>query len=63
MNKEVSKEIMQRIRLWNRFLRNRFDENKLKYSNQRNYCVSLLRKTKKTYCNNLNKKKIIDCKT
>ena len=46
MNKELSKEIMRTTRLWNNFLRNRSDENKRKYSKQRNYCVSLLRKTK-----------------
>ena len=63
MNKELSKEIMHRTRLWNNFLRNRSDENKRKYSKQRNYCVSLLRKTKKTYGSNLNEKKITDNKT
>ena len=63
MNKEVSKEIMPRIRLRNNFFRKRSDENKWKYSKQRNYCVSLLRKTKKNYCNNLNEKKITDNKT
>ena len=41
-------------------MRNRSDENKRKYSKQRNYCVSLLRKTKKNYYNNLNEKKITD---
>ena len=61
-NKERSKEIMRRTRLRNNFLRNRSDENKRKYSKQRNYCVSLLRKTKKNYCNNLNEKKIRDNK-
>ena len=63
MNKELSKEIMHRTRLWNNFLRNRSDENKRKYSKQRNYCVSLLRKTKKNYYSNLNEKKITDNKT
>ena len=59
---------MHRTRLRNGFLRNRSDENKRKYSKQRNYCVSLLRKTKKNYCSNVNEKnvnekKIIDNKT
>ena len=63
MNKELSKEIMHRTRLRNNFLRNRSAENKRKYSKQRNYCVSLLRKTKKNYYNNLNEKKITDNKT
>ena len=55
---KLSKEMMHRTRLRNNFLRNRSDENKKKYSKQRNYCVSLLRKTKKNYYNNLNEKKI-----
>ena len=41
----------------------RSDENKRKYSKQRNYCVSVLRKTEKNYYNNLNEKKITDNKT
>ena len=53
---------MHRTRLRNNFLRNRPDENKSKYSRQRNYCVSLLRKTRKNY-SNLNEKKITDNKT
>ena len=57
MNKELFKEVMHRTRLWKIFLRNRSDENKGKYSKQRNYCVSLLRKTNKNYYNNLNEKK------
>ena len=63
MNKKLSKEIMHRAQLRNNFFRNRSDENKRKYSMQQNYCVSLLRKTKKSYCNNLNEKKITDNKT
>ena len=63
MNKDLSKEIMHRTWLQNNFLGNRCDENKRKYSKQRNYCVSLLRKTKKNYYINLNKKKITDNKT
>ena len=63
MNKKLSKEIMHRTRLRNNFLRNRSDENKRKYSKQRNYCVSLLRKTKKNYYSNLNEKKTRDKKT
>ena len=44
-------------------MRNRSDENKEKFSKQRNYCVSLLRKTEKNYYNNLNEKKITNYKT
>ena len=54
---------MHRTKLPKSFLRNRSDENKRKYSNQRNYCVSLLRKTKKNYCSKLNEEKIADNKT
>ena len=32
------------------------------YTKQRNYCVSLLRKTKKTYYENLDEKKVSDNK-
>ena len=63
MNNELSKKIMHRTRLRNNFLRNRSDENNRKYSKQRNYCVSLLRKTKKNYYSNLNEKKITENKT
>ena len=50
MNKELSKAIMDRARFRNNFLKHRTDENRKKYSKQSNYCVSLLRKTKRTYC-------------
>ena len=57
MNRALSKEIMTRTRLRNNFLKNRSEENKRKYSKQRNYCVSLLRKSKSEYFGNLNEKK------
>ena len=44
MKKALSKEIMTRTRLRNKFLKDRSEENKKKYSKQRNYCVSLLKK-------------------
>ena len=49
--------LMTGTRLWNNFLKDRSEENKRKYSKQRNYCVSLLRKTKSEYFGNLNEKK------
>ena len=49
--------------LWDNFLTKRSDENKRKFSKKRNYCVSLLRKTKKTYQNNLNEEEITENKT
>ena len=39
MNKALSKEIMTGTRLRNKFLKDRSEENKKKYSKQRNYCV------------------------
>ena len=59
MNKAVSKEIITRTRLRNNFLKVRSEKNKRKYSKQRNYCASLLRKSKSEYFGNLNQKKII----
>ena len=38
----------------NIFLQNKSEENKIRYTKQRNFCVSLLRKTKKQYYQNLN---------
>ena len=63
MNKTLSKEIMKRTRLRNKFLKNRNDYNKREFSKQRNYCVSLVRKSKKLYYSNLDEKKVTDNKT
>ena len=38
MNKALSKEIMTRTRLRNKFLKDRSEENKMNYSKQCNYC-------------------------
>ena len=38
----------------------RTDENKSRYTKQRNYCVSLLRKTKTQYYSNLNEKNVTE---
>ena len=56
MIKTLSKEIMTRTMLRNRFLKNRTEENKRKYTKQRNHCVSLLKKIKSEYYSNLNEK-------
>ena len=45
----------------NIFLQNRSEENRIRYTKQRNFCVSLLRKTKRYY-ENLNEKSVIDNK-
>ena len=63
MNKILSKEIMKRTKLCNKFLKERTDESKKQYTSQRNYCVSLLKKTKKNYYNSLNEKDVSDNKT
>ena len=63
MNQELSKAIMTRSRLRNKFLKNRTIENKRKYTKQRNYCVHLLRKSKKDYYGNLNEKSVTDNRT
>ena len=46
MTKDLSKEIMKRSRLRNRFLKDRSLENRMLYTQQRNYCVSLFKKYK-----------------
>ena len=53
MTKQLSKEIMKRSRPCNNFLRNRTEDNKILYNRQRNYCASLLRKSKRGYYENL----------
>ena len=63
MNKEISKAIMNRARLRNRFLRTRCIRDKEAYNKQRNYCVSLTRKTKQQYYNNLDHRKVADNKS
>ena len=63
MNKTLSKEIMKRTKLRNKFLKERTDESKKRYTLQRNYCVSLLKKTKKNYYDSLNEKDVSDNKT
>ena len=60
MNKVLSKAIMQRTRLRNKFLKNPTNQNRLSYTKQRNFCLSLLRKEKKEYFENLNEKDITD---
>ena len=53
-------EIMKRSRLRNNFLRNKTKENKI--NRQRNYCVPLLRKSKRGYYKNLSIKNVTDNK-
>ena len=60
--KQLSKEIMTRFKLRNRYLKNRNQENRAIYVKQRNYCVSLLRKSKKKYYENLDERNLMDNK-
>ena len=62
MTKQLSKEIMKRSRSRNNFRRNRIEENEILYNRLRNYCVSLLRKSKRGYYGNLNIKNVTDNK-
>ena len=60
MTKALPKSIMERTRLRNNFSKNPIVANKLAYTKQKNFCVSLLRKVKREYFTNLNKKNITD---
>ena len=62
MNKLLSRAHMKKTRLRNCYLKKRSEQNRLSYVKQRNYCVSLLRKTKKDYYAKLNAKNIVDNK-
>ena len=62
MNKILSKAIMTRSRLRNKFLKNPNEINKNNYNKHRNYCVNLLRREKKKYYNNIDLKRITDNK-
>ena len=53
MTKEPSKAMMLKTKLQNQFLKKRTSEAKLKYNKQRNLCLSLPRKAKKNYYENL----------
>ena len=53
---------MKRSRLRNIYVKNKADINRIVCIKQRNYCVSLLRKTEKDYCASLNEKNVADNK-
>ena len=60
MTKDLSKEIMTRSRLRNIYSKHKTEENHL--ASKINKCVSLLRKTKINYYENLDEKDITDNK-
>ena len=61
-NKELSSAHKKRTQLRNRYLKNRSYQNQRLYTKQRNFCVSLRRKTKKKHYANQNHKDIGDNK-
>ena len=63
INKTVSKQIMKITRFRIKFLKTRIDYNKREFSKQKNYCVTLVRESKKLYYSNLDEKKVTDNKT
>ena len=62
MNKNLSKAIVLKTKLRNIFLKNRTNKNKGRYTKQRNLYATLLRKSKREYFFNLNKKNVRDNK-
>ena len=63
LNKKLRKEIMKRSKLKKSFNKNRNHENWCKHKTQRNYCVNLLKKSKKQYFSNINVSDITDNKS
>ena len=63
MNKTLSQAFMHRSKLKNRFNKYPTENNKIFYNQQRNYCVSLLKKEKRKYYNNLDLRIFKDNKT
>ena len=49
MTKELRKAIMNRSKLRNKFLKTRNKDSRRRFNHQRNFCVSLLRKTKRRF--------------
>ena len=62
MNKTISKAIMNRSRLRNRFIKNPNEVNQNNYKRQRNYVVNVLRREINKYYDNINPCKISDSK-
>ena len=63
LNKEILKAIMNRTMIRNNFLRSRSTVDRSPYNQQRNFCLSLVRKAKKDYYNNLDHKKVTNDKS
>ena len=63
MTNDLRKAIMNRSRLLNKFKKDNSKQNKWAYEKQRNLCVKLLKKAKRTFYNTVDVKKISDNKT
>ena len=63
ISKTINKEIMKRSRLRNSFLNTKCDIDRKAYNKQRNLCVSLIRREKKNFFNNISTPDITDNKT
>ena len=61
--KTINKKIMKRSRLRNKFLNTKSDIYRKAYNKQRNLCVSLIRREKKNFFNNISTRNITDNKT
>ena len=62
MNKHISKKIIKRSKLRNKFYETRNNTDTFNYNKQRNFSVSLTRKEKSKYFANLNIKDVTDNK-
>ena len=62
MNKEISKAIMTRTRLRNKYFKIKTIESKTAYNKQRNLCLSLIRSSKRKFYNDLDHRKVTDNK-
>ena len=60
MSKQLRKAIMTRTNLLNKYRKDNSGENLFTYKRLRNFCVKLLRKSKKDFYNNLNVKRTTD---
>ena len=62
INKNISKEIMKRTRLRNKFFKTKNELDRENYNRHHNFCVTLMRKEKKKYFSNFKSSDIIDNK-
>ena len=59
MTEELHGEIMERSRLHNNLLKNKLQEDRLKYNKQHEFDKKLLRTTINLYCSNLDLKQVV----